>query len=124
MSERAAGLLIEDICEAIEKIGRYVAGMTRETFLSDEKTSDAVARNLEIIGEAANRLPENIKTKYPDIPWRKITGLRHRIVHEYFDVDLEIVWKIVRDDLPAFKALLWPVRAELARRNPDRPKTC
>lgn len=70
MSRRATPLLVEDIWEAIEKIERYMAGFDRASFLSDEKTIDSVVRNLEIIGEAANRLPENFRTQYSEIEWR------------------------------------------------------
>ena len=106
MSRRPVELLIEDILEAVEKVERYAEGMTQEAFENDDKTSDAVVRNLEIIGEAANRLPDDFKAKYPDIEWAKIVGLRHRIVHEYFGVDLDIIWHILQNDLPLFKKML------------------
>ena len=64
--------------------------------------ADAVVRNLEIIGEAANRLPKEFTDKHPEIEWRKVIGLRHRIVHDYFGVDLDIIWAITRQDLPDF----------------------
>ena len=110
MSSRTVDLLIEDIWEAIEKVERYMKGMTRESFEKDEKTADAVVRNLEIIGEAANRLPADFKEDYPDIEWSKIVGLRHRVVHEYFGVDLDIIWQIIRSDLPLFKRELQRIR--------------
>lgn len=69
--------------------------------LEDSKTADAVVRNLEIIGEAARRLPDDFKIEHTEIEWVKIVGLRHRIVHEYFGVDLDIVWQILKNDLPA-----------------------
>ena len=80
MSRRATPLLVENIWEAIEKIQRYVAGLDHDTFIKDDKTIDSVVRNLEIIGEAANRLPENFRAQHPEIEWRKIIGLRNRIV--------------------------------------------
>jgi len=104
MSKRSVELLVEDMSEAAEKIRRYTAGMTRAVFLADEKTADAVVRNLEIIGEAANRLPTEFMDTHSQIEWKKIIGLRHRIVHDYFGVDLEIVWNIVTVDIPAFYA--------------------
>ena len=103
MSERPVRLLIEDILESIEKIERYTAGISFEEFSIDDKTNDAVIRNLEIIGEAANRLPAEFKDKHSNIEWFKIVGLRHRIVHEYFGIDLGIVWQIVTKDMPLFK---------------------
>jgi len=83
MSRRATPLLIEDIWEAVEKIERYVSGLNHDAFVKDDKTVDSVVRNLEVIGEAANRVPENIRSQYPEITWRKIIGLRNRIVHDY-----------------------------------------
>jgi uncharacterized protein with HEPN domain len=113
MSKRSLKLLIDDIWESIEKIERYTEGMTRGSFQSDEKTSDAVVRNLEIIGEAAGRLPEEFMDRNSEIEWFKIVGLRNRIVHEYFGVDLEIIWQIIKRDFPAFKKSLKGIRSEL-----------
>ena len=106
MSRRTFPLLIEDIWEAVEKIERYVSGLDHDAFVQDEKTVDSVVRNLEIIGEAANRLTQNFKTQQSEIEWPKIIGLRHRIVHDYFNVDVEIVWQIIQEDLPVFKSKL------------------
>ena len=83
--------MLGDIIESIDKIKRFVSGLDKTTFLQDEKTVDAVVRNLEIIGEAANRLPEEFTSEHPEIAWRKIIGLRHRIVHNYFGIDAEII---------------------------------
>jgi uncharacterized protein with HEPN domain len=94
MSRRQPSLLIEDIIESGKKILSYTAGLTIEQFLDDEKTVDAVIRNFEIIGEAAGNLPIEFKSLYPDIDWRRIKGFRNRIVHEYFGIDYEIVWKV------------------------------
>lgn len=103
MSHRPADLLLDDIREAIGKIEKYVAGYDQDTFISDEKSIDAVVRNLEIIGEAANRIPDDYKSKHENIDWRGVVGLRHRIVHEYFGVDANIIWQIIQVDLPDFK---------------------
>jgi uncharacterized protein with HEPN domain len=110
MSKRSINILIEDIQEAIDKMDRYIEGMSQDSFESDEKTNDAVVRNLEIIGEAANRLPKDFKDKHSEIEWNKIVGLRHRIVHEYFGVDLSIIWQILKKDIPAFKYSLEKIR--------------
>ena len=103
MSSRPISLLLEDIWEAIEKIGRFTFGLDMDAFIRDERTSDAVARNLEIIGEAAARLPSEFRAANPEIEWRRIIGLRNRIVHDYFSVDLEIVWTSLDRELPPFK---------------------
>ncbi|MFT4154337.1 DUF86 domain-containing protein [Parafilimonas sp.] len=79
---------------AAEKINDYTDGFSFEEFCADSKTSDAVIRNFEIIGEAANRISEPLKEKYPHIEWHKIHGFRNRIVHDYIDIDYEIVWQI------------------------------
>ena len=86
--------------EAIAKIERYVSALTEGQFLEDERTSDAVVRNLEIIGEAASRLPDVYRSTAGHVPWHQVIGLRHRIVHEYFGIDLQLVWVIIHTDLP------------------------
>ena len=106
MSKRPEKILIEDILESIEKIERYVSGMSAYLFIHDDKTVDAVVRNLEIIGEATNRLPAQFKEHHCLIEWSKIVGLRHRIVHQYFGIDREIIWEIITADLPLFKSQL------------------
>ncbi len=108
MPKRDADLLVEDILAAIGKIEGYTRGITRDAFLADDKTIDAVVRNLEIIGEAARRMPSEFVTAYPGVPWQQIAGLRNRVVHEYFGLDLEIVWQIIERDLPQLKGRLSP----------------
>lgn len=110
MSDRPVSALIADILESIAKIKRYTAGLPEKQFLADEKSADAVVRNLEIIGEAANHLPENFKNLHPQVAWTKIVGLRHRIVHDYFGVDLKIIWRIVRNELPLLKKELLSIQ--------------
>lgn len=91
MSKRPIDLLLNDIRQSIDRVIEYTNGMSLEDFLKDQKSIHAVARNLEIMGEAANRLPDEFKEVHSEIEWFKIIGLRHRIVHEYFGVDLEII---------------------------------
>ncbi|MBA7522814.1 hypothetical protein ES705_14934 [subsurface metagenome] len=106
MSKRPVDLLLDDICEAIDRIEQYIKNLSFDAFSDDQKSVDAVTRNLEIIGEAANRLPDEFKEKYSQIEWYKVVGLRHRIVHEYFGIDLEIIWQILHKDLPELKLRL------------------
>jgi uncharacterized protein with HEPN domain len=101
MSERSIILLLEDMYESTLKILQYVEGHDFNTFFEDEKTKDAVVRNFEIIGEAANNVNSEFRKDYPDIEWNRIRGFRNRIVHEYFGIDFEIVWSIIENDLPA-----------------------
>jgi len=100
MSKRTPLLLLEDIQESAEKIIDYTRNLSFEEFCKDNKTIDAVIRNFEIIGEASNLLPDEIKDKYTEIDWHRIRGFRNRIVHDYFGVDLQIVWKITFDQIP------------------------
>ncbi len=87
-------LYLDDILRACEKIQRFVAELDRATFLSDEKTYDAVIRNLQVIGEAAKRVGQETRAKIPTIDWRKIAGFRDIVVHEYFGIDNSILWDI------------------------------
>lgn len=114
MSKRSARLLLDDMLEAAERIERYVVGLDQPGFLADEKTSDAVVRNLEILGEAAAHVPDDFKARTPDLEWPRIVGLRNRVVHGYFAVDLEIVWRIVVSDLPDLVSRLRALRNSLA----------
>jgi uncharacterized protein with HEPN domain len=100
MSKRDPLVLLEDIMLAIQKIGRYTSQMDHDAFIADELVVDGVARNLEIIGEAARQLPEEYRRAHTEIPWTQIAGLRNRIVHDYFGLDLEIIWEIIKHDLP------------------------
>lgn len=97
---READLFLHDILTACQKIQRYTAGLDREGLVSDEKTWDAVMRNLEVIGEAVKRLPEHITTQAPEVAWRKIAGLRDIVIHAYFGVDPGIVWDVVQNKIP------------------------
>ena len=92
---------LDDIQEAIDKIARYVAGCSLETFRSEERTVDAVLRNLGVIGEAVRSVPEDVRSRHPTVDCRKIAGLRDILIHEYFGVDLEIIWDIIENKLPA-----------------------
>ena len=103
MSNRPIHLLIDDMLDAISRIEQYTKNLSYKIFSDDQKTIDAVVRNLEIIGEAANRLPEDFKERHSEIEWYKIVGLRHRIVHEYFGIDIQIIWQILNSDLPELR---------------------
>ncbi|AFH38438.1 HepT-like ribonuclease domain-containing protein [Thermus thermophilus] len=113
MSKRDARLLLQDMLESLEKIERYTAGLTFERFAQDDRTVDAVVRNLEVIGEAARQIPSEVRERYPEVPWRRVIGLRNVVVHEYFAVDVEIVWTVVRQSLPELKEALRRMMAEL-----------
>ena len=100
MSERDFRLYLEDIFDSGSSILGFVKGMSFEEFRVDRKTYSAVIRELEVIGEAVGRLPDELKQKHPDVEWQDIKDFRNLLIHEYFGVDLEIVWKILQGDLP------------------------
>ena len=106
---------LKHIVDAISKIEDYVKNVKREKFLKDAKTQDAVVRELEVIGEATKRLSGDIRQRYPGIPWTAVAGTRDRLIHAYFDVDLEEVWKTVRDDIPHLKRTVEKMIAGLER---------
>lgn len=98
---RDSRVYLEDILEATRKIIAYTSGLSKETFLEDEKTIDAVVRNLEVIGEAVKKLPEDLRPQHSEVEWKKIAGLRDILIHEYFGLDTEIMWDIVQSKVPA-----------------------
>ncbi len=99
MSERTDGDFLRDIQEAVRRIRMYTDAMTYERFLADVKTQDAVIRNLEVMGEATKSLSTELRVKHPDVPWKGMAGVRDRLVHHYFGVNLDIVWHIVTAEL-------------------------
>ena len=101
---RDSKVYLEDILEAIERILRYTRGLSRETFAADEMTLDAVVRNLEVIGEAVKRLPADVRAREPAVEWQKIAGLRDILIHQYFGIDVQILWDVVETKLPGLQA--------------------
>jgi uncharacterized protein with HEPN domain len=94
---------LQDIYDAINEVATFIEGMTYKDFLKDKKTINAVIRSIEVIGEASKQLPKAIKDKYPSIPWTKMAGMRNKVIHEYFGVDIEIVWKTAKKQIPALE---------------------
>lgn len=103
---RNSRAFIEEIVESISKIERYTEGLNFEKFQNNEMVIDAILRNLEVIGEAARRIPDEVRNKHKDIPWKRMIGLRNIVIHEYFGVDLSIIWKIATENLPQTKSLI------------------
>ena len=96
---RDLGLYLTDIINSVDRIKDYTRNMNYDDFVEGRKTYDAVIHNLQIIGEATKQVPEIIRQKYPDIPWRQVAGLRDVIAHTYFMVNPEIVWNIINTEL-------------------------
>jgi uncharacterized protein with HEPN domain len=103
MKKREYRDYLHDIFSSIDDIASFIADMTYENFLKDRKTSHAVIRSIEIIGEAAKHLPKSLKDKYPAVAWKRMAGMRDKVIHEYFGVNYEIVWKTAIKDIPALK---------------------
>jgi uncharacterized protein with HEPN domain len=99
---RDAAVFLDDIVEACDKISRYTSDFTLEQFRQDEKTIDAVLRNLEVIGEAAKNVPDEMRSKI-GVDWKRMAGLRDVLIHEYFGIDLEIIWDIVENKVPTLR---------------------
>jgi uncharacterized protein with HEPN domain len=101
------------IRDSIHRIKSYtVAG--KDAFLADAKTQDAVVRNLEIIGEAAKNISEGTRASYPETPWRRIAGMRDKVIHEYFGVDLSLIWDVVEGELPSLERQVETMLSALA----------
>lgn len=91
---------LHDILDAMDKAVAFSRDFSREDFLSDEKTIFATVRALEIIGEAAKHIPQRVKQRYPDLPWREMMAVRDKVIHAYFGVDGSVIWKTVHEDIP------------------------
>lgn len=103
---RDIGVYLADILEAINRIEIYTKGMALENFRRDSKTQDAVVRNLEIIGEASKRIPDDVRNTHPSAAWRSASAMRDFLIHDYPEVDVEAVWETIQQDIPSFKAAI------------------
>jgi len=103
MSDRDYTDYIKDIINSIDEIEEFTANMIFKSFVEDKKTVNAIIRSLEVLGEAAKKLPEEIRKKYPDVPWKRMAGMRDKLIHEYSGVDLEIIWKTIKEDIPSLE---------------------
>ena len=103
MSEKDSLVFMEHILESIRDIENFLNGISKDKFLINKEKQNAVIKSLEIIGEAVKNLPVGFTIKYPYVDWARIAGMKNKLVHQYFGVDLEIVWKVLKDDLPQLK---------------------
>jgi len=106
-------VFLQHILDAIEQIGTYTKGVSGEQFMQNRLLQDGVIRQLEIIGEASRNLSSELRQRHAEVPWSQIIGLRNRIAHAYFSVELKIVWEIVQDDLPLLRQQVGSILAEM-----------
>jgi uncharacterized protein with HEPN domain len=111
--KRKVFLYIKDILENMEKAERFIEGMDLEKLKNDEKTTYAIVRCIEVIGEATKQIPAEIREKYSDIPWRDMAGMRDKLIHFYFGLNTEKVWLVIKEDIPRIKPLLKGMLQEL-----------
>ncbi|PIP41920.1 MAG: hypothetical protein COX19_02285 [Desulfobacterales bacterium CG23_combo_of_CG06-09_8_20_14_all_51_8] len=102
-NERDVRDYLNDILEMIEDINKFIEGMSYENLVNDKKTLYAVIRCLEVVGEAVKKIPNSIRDEHSEMPWREIAGMRNKLTHEYFGIDIETIWDTIKEDLPALK---------------------
>ncbi len=110
--ERKIKLFLADVLEAADSIMAYTQDMEYDEFVGDKKTRDAVLRNLEVIGKAVKNIPEGFKKKHPEVNWKSAAGMRNKLIHEYFGVSAQIVWKTVKSDIPVLEAQIKKILRE------------
>ena len=106
MKKRECRDYLQDILGSVGDIEDFVEGMSFEQFAVDRKTLNAVVRSMEIIGEAARNIPASVREKYGEVPWKRMIGMRNKVIHGYFGVNVKTLWNTVKDDLPPLKQLV------------------
>ncbi len=108
-------IFVEHIIDNIGDIEKFTENVGKENFLKNKEKQNAIIRSLEIVGEAVKNIPQKIKIKYKEVPWKEMAGTRDKISHHYFGVDLELIWKIVKENLPSLKNQMFEIKRDLAK---------
>ena len=111
---RDISLYIKDILQNMRDAQEFIQGLSYDRFASDKKTFNAVLRSVEVIGEAAKKVPDEIRAKYPSVPWKEMAGMRDKLIHFYFGVDREAVWLVVKERIPALAPLIEQILQDLS----------
>ena len=120
---RDYSIYLKEILEAMEAVEEFVKDIEFKNFKKDDKTSSAVIRKFEIMGEAAKNIPDKIRQKYTDIPWKEIAGMRDKLIHFYFGIKYDLVWSTIKDVIPQVKPLIRKMLEDLESESGD-PKSC
>jgi uncharacterized protein with HEPN domain len=115
MKKRDATDYLKDILQAIDEVETFIDDLTYDEFINDKKTLNAVVRSIEVIGEATKNIPESIRSKYPELPWREMAGMRDKLIHGYFGIDTETIYKAAKQDLPPLKTPIQKILKEQAK---------
>ncbi|MGI0494046.1 DUF86 domain-containing protein [Alkalinema pantanalense CENA528] len=113
MTERSLSEFLQDILETIAEIETFTAGVDLEAFQANREKVLAVVKSIEIIGEAVKKIPVDIREQYPEIPWKAVAGMRDILVHEYWGIDVNVVWATIQEGLPPFKTVITEVARTL-----------
>jgi uncharacterized protein with HEPN domain len=111
---------LQDIIDAVNDIEGFVGDMSFEEFTKDRKTLNAVVRSIEIIGEASKSIPDTLKAKHKELPWKQMSGMRDKLIHAYFGVDVETLWKAVKENIPPLKKLIQKMLKDQEKLSPPR----
>ena len=111
--KRDYSLFLKDILSAIDSIEEFIGGLSYDDLLNDDKTSSAIIRKFEVIGEATKNIPDKFRDKHRDIPWKRMAGMRDRLIHGYFGIDFKLLWNAIKIEIPQLKTKLHEIMKEM-----------